>query len=191
MIIAQAAEAVIHKEGNIIRKERISKTYRHPEIDRKLRTSRTRREAKILQKLATLSIPAPHVQSVDEKTATITMNYIDGTPLQQTTNPQQHATELGKHLAMLHNNHIIHGDLTTSNILVTSQGLHLIDFGLSFTSQKPEDKATDLHVLLQGLRALHDENFGEKVLASYSQHSDTSVLERLKKVENRGRNKKK
>ena len=69
--------------------------------------------------------------------------------------------------------------------------LDFIDFGLGFFSNKIEDKAVDLHLLKQALESKHfkkwDENFKE-VLKNYKISKDSEkVLERLKKVESRGR----
>ena len=46
-VIGHGAEAVIYREKDSVVKDRISKSYRHPEIDFKLRKFRTRREAKV------------------------------------------------------------------------------------------------------------------------------------------------
>ena len=87
----------------------------------------------------------------------------------------------------------MHGDLTTSNI-ISAPKLHLIDFGLSFISHKPEDKAVDLHVLDRALESQHHENYQDliaNVIEGYKSYEDSSiVLERLEKVKLRGRNKK-
>jgi len=78
---------------------------------------------------------------------------------------------LGKMLARLHACNIVHGDLTTSNIMVrdneeggaTTAGgdagattsLVLIDFGLSYSSTLLEDKAVDLYVLERAFLSTH------------------------------------
>ncbi|HKW05344.1 MAG TPA: lipopolysaccharide kinase InaA family protein, partial [Nitrososphaerales archaeon] len=60
---------------------------------------------------------------------------------------------LGETVANMHYGRIIHGDLTTKNILVKDKRIFLIDFGLSFISERIEDKADDLHLLKQALKA--------------------------------------
>jgi len=101
--------------------------------------------------------------------------------------------ELGKKIGILHSNNIIHGDLTTSNMILDNE-IKFIDFGLSFFSTKEEDKAVDLHLLRQALESKHHdiwEKCFEAALKgykkSYPEHS--IVLNRLQKVEARGRNK--
>ena len=63
---------------------------------------------------------------------------------------------IGQCIAKLHNGGVIHGDLTTSNILLkknldeynlSANDLYFIDFGLSTISNSVEDKAVDLFVL--------------------------------------------
>ena len=69
--------------------------------------------------------------------------------------------------------------------------IYFIDFGLGFISYKVEDKAVDLHLLRQALEAKHFKNWRALfagVLKGYSNSKDyKAVLERLKKVEKRGR----
>lgn len=90
------------------------------------------------------------------------------------------AAQIGEAIAKLHDGGLSHGDLTTSNMLVRSGTnqlvskrlfkdvsdmfsyftVHvfsqvLIDFGLSFTSTLPEDKAVDLYVLERALLSMH------------------------------------
>ena len=99
--------------------------------------------------------------------------------------------EIGKKVAVLHNNLIIHGDLTTSN-MIYSKEIYFIDFGLSFFSEKAEDKAVDLHLLKEALESKHykicEEAF-KIVLESYKKEAKKSAetLKRLEKVEKRGR----
>jgi TP53 regulating kinase and related kinases len=119
-IIAQAAEAIIIKEGSNIVKRRIKKSYRIPEIDEKLRKQRTRGEAKILQKASKI-INVPRVDSVDEKTKEIKMQFLEGKKLSEhldsLKNRNEIAEQIGQEIAKLHDSDIIHGDLTTSNMI--------------------------------------------------------------------------
>ena len=72
--------------------------------------------------------------------------------------------QVGKHVAAMHDGGLIHGDLTTSNILVTRRGgeggdasprVVLIDFGLASNSIVPEDKGVDLYVLERAITVTH------------------------------------
>ena len=102
--------------------------------------------------------------------------------------------QIGEWIALLHNNAIMHGDLTTSNMLINEEGkLFLIDFGLSFQSTKLEDKAVDIHLLEQALESTHYKDKEQLFVAfmkGYEQSEDYyKVLERLDEVRKRGKNK--
>ncbi|MFT4868365.1 MAG: TP53 regulating kinase-like protein [Candidatus Nanohaloarchaea archaeon] len=98
--------------------------------------------------------------------------------------------ELGENVALLHSIDIIHGDLTTSNAIADEE-IYLIDFGLSFRSQRIEDRAVDIHLLKQVLESSHPEVSKEawqNFLKGYSEYEDSEkVLEQLEEVEQRGR----
>ena len=193
--ITSGAEAVIYKQDNII-KDRIKKKYRIPEIDMPLRKSRTRREAKILDKLAGLGFPAPRLISMDDKDMKIEMEFINNKKLRDVLDEKNCislCSELGRKIAFLHNNNMIHGDLTTSNMIV-SEEIYFIDFGLSFFSDKIEDKAVDLHLLRQALESKHYmlwEKAFKSAVDSYKKHvkEGVAIIKRLEIVELRGRNK--
>ena len=193
-IIGQGAEATIYLAENVI-KERLAKSYRLKEIDASLRRTRTRKEAKLLEKLQKINFPAPKLVSTDKKSR-IEMEYLKGPKLRDFLDEKNHriqCIELGRKIAVLHNNDIIHGDLTTSNMIVNDE-LFFIDFGLSFHSTKVEDKAVDLHLLRQAFDSKHFEiceGCFAAALEGYEKESSNAkeIFLRLDKVEARGRNK--
>ena len=198
--IQQGAEALIllDKKQRIIIKRRIKKSYRIPEIDDRIRKLRTRSEAKLLEK-ASKAIFVPKVLKFDEKGKEIALEFIDGKKLSEhldnfSLNKQKEiCMEIGKNTAKLHNLSIIHGDLTTSNMILTEKNgqVYFIDFGLGFISHKFEDKAVDIHLLKQAIEAKHFKNWKNlfnEFLKGYKNSKDYKiVLERLKKVEKRRR----
>jgi Kae1-associated kinase Bud32 len=193
-ILAQGAEAIITLENNIVTKNRIPKSYRLKELDEKIRKKRTEKEAKILEKaIKIISVPKVLGQTKFE----LELEYIDGDKLSDKLNsyPEKKQFEvmkaIGKEVAILHQSDIIHGDLTTSNTLLKENKVYIIDFGLSFISKKIEDKAVDLHLIKQALEAKHFQNH-EKLFENFTDgykifKESKDVLERLKKVESRGR----
>lgn len=195
-IIQQGAEAVILLDKNKIIKKRNKKSYRILEIDNRIRRQRTRSEAKLLTKAYEL-ISIPEIIKVDQKTKKIVMEFIDGKKLSDYLDkfPLKKQKEvcklIGESTAKLHDADIIHGDLTTSNMILKDNKIYFIDFGLGFISHKFEDKAVDIHLLKQALEAKHFKNWGilfREVLKGYSKSKDSKiVLERLKAVEKRGR----
>ncbi|MDP3026394.1 MAG: RIO1 family regulatory kinase/ATPase [Nanoarchaeota archaeon] len=118
-IIAQGAEAIISFNNNQITKNRIKKAYRLPVLDEKLRKQRTKSEAKIINKLK-LIINVPKIIEVNDNK--IIMQYIEGKKLSDNLddleNKNEIAEQIGKKIAKLHDNDIIHGDLTTSNMIL-------------------------------------------------------------------------
>lgn len=195
-ILAQGAEAIITKDKNKVTKHRISKSYRHKEIDEKIRKSRTRKEANILKKAKELKISVPEILKQEE--FALEMEFINGDRLSEKLNSYEEKKQfivlkkIGKEVAKLHQNDIIHGDLTTSNTLLKDEEIFIIDFGLGFISKRVEDKAVDLHLIKQALEAKHFQNYEklfENFLEAYQKEYKEAkeVLERLKKVEARGR----
>jgi Kae1-associated kinase Bud32 len=192
--IGAGAEAIIYFEKNKAVKERIKKSYRIKRIDERLRKFRTRRETKILEKLRSIDFSIPKLILSDDKNMVIEMEYLKGKKLRDildNKNCEKLCTEIGEKIAMLHNNDIIHGDLTTSNMIFKDE-IYFIDFGLSFFSDKTEDKAVDLHLLKQALESKHHEIFDtafKAVLKGYKNKNKRycETVKRLEKVESRGR----
>jgi TP53 regulating kinase and related kinases len=189
--IAQGAEATIYKEKNKIIKKRLSKRYRIKKLDESLRKFRTRRESKFIDKLPILG---PKLIKMDDKNMVIEMEFIDGVKVRDVLDKDVSLSkEIGKKVAILHNEGMIHGDLTTSNMILNKE-IYFIDFGLSFFSHKVEDKAVDLHLLRQALESKHYKIFEKAfklVLQGYKEKSDNykAVMQRFEKVEERGRHK--
>lgn len=201
--LAQGAEAVVYKDsdrGTII-KERLSKAYRLPRLDHSLRQFRTRREAKILQKLEKMNFPAPHLRDFSDKRMSLIMDFVPGEKLREVLAEEDDyeklAQEIGNKVGLLHDHNIIHGDLTTSNMIQHQETgeLFLIDFGLSSFSDKVEDKAVDLHLLDRALESKHHDKYPrvfDRVLEGYKESNPGAyeVLKRFEQVRKRGRNKK-
>ncbi len=199
--ISSGAEAIIllNADGNI-EKSRIGKSYRIQYIDVSLRSSRTKKEAKIMQKLHKI-IPVPKILKVTEYD--LEMEHIDGIQLKKILDARPElAVLIGKNLALMHDNNIMHGDLTTSNMILKREGkdgtgpetLYFIDFGLSFVSTRIEDKAVDIHLFKQALESKHYRIFDkayDEFLKGYSPKDKNAILERLRVVEERGRYKEK
>ncbi len=118
-IIQQGAEAIIYKVNNKIVKNRTKKSYRIPELDKKIRKSRTKSEAKIIEKLKKI-INVPKLIITDLVNHNIHMQYIQGQKLSEhleKLNWKEISKQIGEILTKLHNQEIIHGDLTTSNMI--------------------------------------------------------------------------
>ena len=192
-LLSIGAEAVLYlnKKENKVIKERKKKKYRIPEIDNKLRSSRTRREVKVLEKLAPLNF-TPKVLFADNESI-LEIEYLNGKRLSECLEKESWkkiGEEIGKKIKQIHNKGIIHGDLTTSNLILKDNTVYFIDFGLSFFSEKTEDKAVDLHVLEEALESKHYTISKNMFAAVKKGYDDVIVIKRLQEVEARGRNKK-
>lgn len=194
IILARGAEAIITKQGQKVLKTRIKKSYRLPKLDKQLRKRRTKAEAKILEKVSKL-IPAPKVFSSSNTDFKIQMQYIAGKKLSdhldKLKNKKTIAKQIGKNIAFIHDAGIIHGDLTTSNMILKDKKVFFIDFGLGFHSNKIEDKAVDLHLISQALEAKHHKYHQlifKAILEGYKKSKNYSrTIAQLQKVEKRGR----
>jgi len=201
ILIAQGAEAKLYREGNKLIKERIKKSYRHEEIDKKIRKQNTRREHRLLNKASKI-INVPKILDYNETEHRIIMDFIDGKTLRDildkmpTRKRLETCEQLGREIAKLHNENIIHGDLTTSNFIIKKERIYFIDFGLGFHSTKIEDRAVDLHLLRQAFESKHYQHYKhsfEAVMKGYKEESKQTkeILDRFEVVEKRGRYKKK
>jgi Kae1-associated kinase Bud32 len=193
-LISQGAEALIVRSGGRVIKRRIKKGYRLSQLDEKLRRQRTKRELRLLEKSSLLISTPKIIKSSDYE---IELEEIKGKKLSEyldsLPNVQQICKQIGENIAKLHDANIIHGDLTTSNMIFVEKDkkVYFIDFGLGFESARAEDKAVDLHVLKEALEAKHFKHALEcwnAILEGYkiSKNYKETII-RLKKVEARGR----
>lgn len=195
-IIKKGAEADIFLvdwyKDKAISKLRTSKRYRHKVLDNIIRGRRTIHEANMLHAAKTTGIKTPFIYFLDPKRAEIIMEYIHGKNVKDIIS-KEIGKEIGKYVSILHNNNMIHGDLTTSNFIVDGNNLYLIDFGLSFYSERIEDRATDIRVIKEILSSAHIHIFEEtyqNFLDGYSEstiYNFSKILNIVKEIERRGR----
>ena len=187
-LISEGAEAKIYLSENKIIKKRVSKKYRHKELDNSILKRRIKSENKILKKSKKYGINVPEVYDNDSNS--ITMENLSGIKLSDLLDDIKNKDlikSLAKEIKKLHSFGIIHGDLTTSNIFLYKDKIYLIDFGLSKFSDKIEDKATDIHLLKECLNSRHSSNYKKLWLNFIKEYNDNEVLDRLKKIESRVR----
>lgn len=199
-LIAKGAESNIVKSSYLgkdaVLKNRVSKNYRIPEIDNKIRKARTKLEAKLLSDVKKAGVVTPILYDVDLHDKTILMEEIKGDLVKDIIN-EDLAYEIGENIAKFHNLNIIHGDITSSNMMVNDENqLVFIDFGLGRYSDLFEDKAVDLLVLKKSLQSI-DYNTAikifDKVLEGYAdEYNDDSlnreqIIKKINEIESRGR----
>ncbi|WP_406657988.1 Kae1-associated kinase Bud32 [Methanolobus sp. ZRKC2] len=186
--LTSGAEATVKVKGELIVKERVPKRYRIRELDERIRKERTKAEARLISEARRLGIPTPIVHDIQN--STIVMQYIPGTPLKHVID-ESLSERLGELIGRLHSGGIIHGDLTTSNLLLYNERIFMIDFGLSFMDPGVEAKGVDVHVLFQTFESTHHDYRAliDAFSRGYRHTCDNSgeVLERVKEIEKRGR----
>ena len=180
-----------------ILKRRISKRYRIKELDERIRKERTRAEARIIHRAKMAGVRTPIIYDIDMENMEITMEYLDLPRVKDeiermdSNEKRKLAEAIGHTVAKLHSHGIVHGDLTTSNMLIYNDEIALIDFGLAEITKEKERMASDLRVLKEGWRSAHykDESLVDIIFSSYasSWKEGDDVLRILEKAEKRRR----
>ena len=199
--IGRGAEAVVARTDFLGReavlKTRVSKGYRHPDLDGHLRTARTRTEVRVMREARSAGVRSPVIYDTDLKEGSITMEYVHGTSVKTTlTDHPERAEEIcariGKMIADLHRNGISHGDLTTSNMILGDDGeMYLIDFSLGDTRVDLEAMGVDLHLMERAFTSAHSDIEGAFgiIIDSYRRHMPEAdkVLARVEDIKSRAR----
>ncbi len=202
--LALGAESVIFKvnlwDNQFVLKWRQTKPYLLKDIDSQLNKTRTSRECKMLTTARTLGVPTPAVYSVDLINYTILMDYIEGTQFKQMANTlsSERLTKLchqfGHLIAVLHRADMVHGDPTTSNLIVDSKyNLWMVDFGLSEMNATVEMKGADLHLIRRALETTHWDLEEVMLTATLDGYLDTleedanDAISRMSEIRERGR----
>lgn len=238
-LLSQGAEARVWKipgatdDDVSIAKERFAKSYRHPTLDERLTSQRCRAEAKVLAKclekrkekclwdvpkVIKVDVPILYLEYIQGKTVRALLEEdlllrLDSDAEVPLSDPLSDlATTIGSSISEMHALGVVHGDLTTSNMMIRESGavlhnkLTIIDFGLAKHTESAEEKAVDLYVLERALTSTHPnlplEAFWEKLVQAYQatssaqttstenskkRRSTQSTLDRLEQVRQRGR----
>ncbi len=170
---------------------RIPKTYRHPELDKTLRKRRTIVEAKMLTEAATLGVPVPTLLHVDVNNAVLVVEKVEGVLLSTLLDEKgvdSHVSKvlakLGHYIGILHENNIVHGDLSTSNVVVQGDEPFIIDFGLAEHSSNELDKAVDIHLFLRSLESTHPEHAANAYRRFVEGYAEARGAEKANQLQN-------
>lgn len=216
-LIKRGAEAEIYLskwlDRDVIVKKRIAKRYRNKELDRALRAKRIKTEAKLISDVRALGISTPIIYDIDTVECKLTMEHVDGIrvkeilPKLSEKERKKLCNRIGRDIGILHNNDIIHGDLTTSNMIVTGDTensrnlpkacklpkdykVYFIDLSMGEKNNEIEAKGTDLHVLKEAFESTHSElNCFGYVLDGYRKGYDKAddVIMKIDEITKRGR----
>jgi TP53 regulating kinase and related kinases len=196
--LSKGAEADIYRTrwfGNdAVSKIRIKKPYRQKSLDNEIRRNRTLREATMLSIAKEIGVRTPFVYFVDLVSAEIVMEFIEGNNVKEKMD-ENLALQMGRCAGLLHINNLIHNDLTTSNFIKSKNNqLVLLDFGLSFFSERLEDKAVDIRLVKEVFSSSYTSIFDlifSRFLLGYSsivgQKYTKTTLRKVLEIEHRGR----
>jgi len=225
-LLSQGAEGKVFATEYLGRpaviKERVSKAYRVPALDVKINKQRLLQEARCMVKCRRVGVRVPAIYMVDQRSHRLCMERVLGRTLKFLLKAQREAApkamegasaygdiarhwakQVGVSIGKMHDADIVHGDLTTSNIMVLDEGclniadglqpptVVMIDFGLGTTQCSIEDKAVDLYVLERAFLSTHpgSEDIVQAILEAYrfASRKGTPVLQKLEQVRMRGR----
>ena len=189
----KGAEASLYLEEwhdrRVIMKRRLPKRYRIPELDLMIRSQRTMYEPHIIRKAKEAGVPTPTILMVDVSNANIVMEFVEGKQVKEILDRVSKEERLsmckliGRMIGRLHRNGIIHGDLTTSNMILTPyHKVVFVDFGLSERSIELEPKGVDLHLMKQALHSTHYKHAKESYKAVMEGYTELVGMEEAKKV---------
>ena len=204
-LFKKGAEASLYladwHQRRVIIKVRVPKKYRSPVLDEQIRSYRTVHEPQLIHEAKAAGVPTPLIYMVNVPESSITMEYIEGQQVKQLLNNLPKAkrhdicVKIGESVAQLHSHGLIHGDLTTSNMILNTKGkLFFVDFGLGEKNGELEAQGVDLHLLKRALQSTHylfwEECF-QSVLCGYTSvlgvELAEKVYEKIREIEKRGR----
>ncbi len=203
MLIKKGAEAELYRGEwlgyDAVFKRRVRKEYRNPDLDALIRSSRTSLESKLLGEAKRLGVPAPIVYFIDRQSHEIVMSHIPGTPVKNALAGMSSGSigalfeRIGELVGRLHAGGVVHGDLTTSNMILCSSDVFFIDFGLGEYTRELEARGVDVHLMRRTLESSHHscakgayESFIKGYCRSMGGEAD-GVLARAAEIRRRGR----
>lgn len=236
-LITQGAEGLLYRTTYLhpsipsALKHRPPKPYRHPILDARLTRQRILAEARVLARCRREGVAVPGVYCVDEAGGWLMMEWVDGAPVRTAVNrwlgarPAEEVEDragnaalvallrsVGAAVGRLHAAGVVHGDLTTSNMMLRPEAgrgaeavgdgdqdgdaalqgeIVIIDFGLASQGTHEEERAVDLYVLERAFLSTHPrtEKLFDEVLEGYRQtfKGAKPVLRKLEDVRMRGR----
>jgi TP53 regulating kinase-like protein len=203
-LVKKGAEANLYLDclqgREVIIKRRFPKKYRNPILDREIRYRRTIQESQLIHRAKKAGVPSPTIFLIDSGNTSIIMEYIKGQQVKQILSSSEGEfndlfRRIGKLIGCLHKHGIVHGDLTTSNMILTEKKrVVLIDFGLGELTEELEKRGVDLHLMKRSLHSTHykhAENYFNFIMIGYKKiigiNESEKVFRRIREIESRGR----
>ncbi len=201
MLLKRGAEAELHAREFLgrpaVEKARVPKAYRLRELDEELRRTRIQREARLMLEARSVGVSVPILYDIDIAGNRIVMERVEGPTVKEILEaggPEAPsvAREVGRIVGRLHRAGIVHGDLTTSNMIVRAERIVMIDFSLGGKDETIESRGVDLHLLREALSSAHAKasSHYREVLRGYREafgRGAGAVISKVKEIESRGR----
>lgn len=205
MLFKKGAEASLYLADwhgrRVVVKVRVPKKYRPLALDEQIRRYRTVHEPQLMHEAKTAGVPTPLIFMVNIPEASITMEFVEGQQVKQLLNNVSKSergelcVRIGELIGKLHRQGLIHGDLTTSNmILIPERKIFFVDFGLGEKNNELEAQGVDLHLMKRALQSTHYQFWEEcfrSVLCGYTSilgvEATEKVYEKIREIERRGR----
>ena len=179
-----------------VEKTRVAKAYRLETLDDGLRKSRIRTEARLMAEARRAGIAIPVLYDIDLARHRLVLEFLDGPTAKEAlqkrlAEPRELAREIGRLAGTLHANGIVHGDLTTSNMLWREGRLYMIDFSMGEKTDSLESQGVDLRLLKEAWTSAHFDirDMLDEALAAYRQTYPRSeaAIAKMREIEERGR----
>jgi len=205
VLLKKGAEANLYLADwhgrKVVLKKRLPKKYRPSALDKQIRAYRTIHEPQLMHEAKKAGVPTPIIFLVDQEKTMIIMQYIEGKQVKQLLNEvskserQSLCFRIGESIGKLHEYGIVHGDLTTSNLIQHPTGkIFFVDFGLGEKTKELEARGVDFHLMKRTLQSTHykfAEECFESAIKGYStvlsHEKSENVLAKIKEIERRGR----
>jgi len=199
-LIKKGAEAEIYLSEwmgrKVVIKKRVRKNYRIKEIDEELRKQRTKKESLLMSEARKAGASVPIIYDIDLSEAKITMQYLNGKRIKDciddmdSKEQRKVCKKIGEGISYIHKRGIVHGDITTSNLILYRGKIYFIDFGLGEKSSEREKQGVDLHLLMEAFKAAHEnEELFNWVFEAYEKNFEWAmeVRKKVREIAERGR----
>lgn len=201
MWLKRGAEAELRRTEYLdraaVEKYRVPKAYRLATLDEELRRSRIRMEVRLMSEARAAGVAVPVLYDINLVENKVVMEFIDGPTAKEVLDAggnraRETAREIGRIAGRLHRAGIIHGDLTTSNMILRDGRIVMIDFSLGGKGDSTEERGVDLHLLREALTSAHKNaaTYYREVLAGYREilgEEAAAAIAKVKEIESRGR----
>ncbi len=199
--VASGAEAEIFETVFLGRpavvKRRSPKAYRNPELDQRIRSSRIRNEARLIREARKAGVRTPVVYDIDVQGCSITMERIPGKKVKDVLDEDpdhsfEMCADIGAIIGDMHNAGICHGDLTTSNMIMTAdERVCLIDFSMGASAADTEGMGVDIRLLERAFSSAHpgmDAQYSVLMDSYRARMKDSvAVMNKVQEIKDRGR----